>query len=440
MPPLHPPPDSENPPVAAPFAAALKTLCPQGPASPIDVDDEEAPISPALTSAVAAEAHVLKTLLALSRDIRRPRAYVGYSAFLLMGLLYKVRPCVWEGRDLIDLIGTFATWAQPHCITPCAVQAVCCCLEAQAGGFARLLPISEKNPLWECRHFVSACTVDGAAVAEVSPEATQFEQLYGSLGVCVLGTVIDGDCAFDVMTQMLGWPMTFQSRRRLRSEISDYLVERANLPWMRHLMLACSELEHSHVLLCRDGIIDLDDDKPLVDLGAAPAPPAEISPAVAEDIAISDEAESCVPRSDEELKAIAWATNLNDDGLALAALRELPRQVIQEQVLLYREHLSRPAIAAVPIKISMPRMGRGVPVERSLKNVICKAWHGYCIANSIDFSAKRLPQGALKNFVEENVEWKGPLNFFLIPVAQGMARIAFESCHCSNRHRGKASA
>ena len=114
---------------------------------------------------------------------------------------------------------------------------------------------------------------------------------------------------------------------------------------------------------------------------------APASPAVAEEIAISDEAESCVPISDEELKAIAWATNLNDDGLALAALRELPRQVIQEHVLLYREHLSRPAIAAVPTKISMPQMGRGVPIERSLKNVICKAWHGYCIANSIDFTA-----------------------------------------------------
>ncbi len=162
-------------------------------------------MAPVHESAVAAETHVLKSLLALARTIRRERAYVGYSAFILMGLLYKARPCAWEGRNLIDLIGTFAPWAAEHCTTTCAVEAVCCCLEAQPGGYARLRPISIENPLWECRHFVAAIqTEQVTAVAEAAANATEFERLYDYLGVCVLGAAIDGDCALDVMSQMLG--------------------------------------------------------------------------------------------------------------------------------------------------------------------------------------------------------------------------------------------
>ena len=61
---------------------------------------------------------------------------------------------------------------------------------------------------------------------------------------------------------------------------------------------------------------------------------------------VPDEVASCEPIADEALKAIAWATKLRDDGLVLAALRELPKEVVQEQIVLYREHLSVTAVAA----------------------------------------------------------------------------------------------
>ena len=152
-------------------------LCPPAPASPIDVDAQHECIEPVIESAVAAEAHVLKTLLALAREIRQPRRYIGYSAFLLMGLLKKARPCVWEGDTLIDLVATFAPWAAEHCTKRCSVEAVCCCLEAQPGGYAALCALSEKHPFWECRHFVACTTVEEAAVADSANTCTtEFER------------------------------------------------------------------------------------------------------------------------------------------------------------------------------------------------------------------------------------------------------------------------
>ena len=127
-------------------------------------------------------------------------------------------------------------------------------------GHARLHAISEKHPLYQCRHFVAACCIAGdVAAGSDSSEEHSFQSYYASLGVCLLGTVLDGDCAFDVMTQMLGLPGTFEARCKLRVDISDYLIDRARQPSMRQMMLACSELEPEDVLLCRDGTIELDD-------------------------------------------------------------------------------------------------------------------------------------------------------------------------------------
>ena len=46
-----------------------------------------------------------------------PRSYVGYSAFILMGLLKRCQPCVWEGAAFIDLLEVFAPWAKECCTT-----------------------------------------------------------------------------------------------------------------------------------------------------------------------------------------------------------------------------------------------------------------------------------------------------------------------------------
>ena len=68
----------------------------------------------------------------------------------------------------------------------------------------------------------------------------------------LLGTVLDGDCAIDVMTQMAGLPSTYGSRCKVRRNISDYLIERAGVPWMRYLMVVLAELEEEDVMRCGD--------------------------------------------------------------------------------------------------------------------------------------------------------------------------------------------
>ena len=81
-----------------PKEAALITMKAPAPVLPLHVDPQgfAKPTADAVT-AVAAQHTIQATLLGLARDIRRPKAYVGYSAFLLMALLKKCQPCVWEG-------------------------------------------------------------------------------------------------------------------------------------------------------------------------------------------------------------------------------------------------------------------------------------------------------------------------------------------------------
>ena len=59
----------------------------------------------------------------------------------------------------------------------------------------------------------------------------------------MLGTVCDGDCGLDVMTQMLSLGQTFEVRKQLRIDISDYLISRIEEPWMHDLMVLCGELK-----------------------------------------------------------------------------------------------------------------------------------------------------------------------------------------------------
>ena len=71
----------------------LRNLHPAAPACPVDLSDDEGPevtevaVAEVAGIAGAAQHKIRATLLALARSIRMPRAYVGYSAFVLMALL-----------------------------------------------------------------------------------------------------------------------------------------------------------------------------------------------------------------------------------------------------------------------------------------------------------------------------------------------------------------
>ena len=98
-------------------------------------------------------------MLALAREIRKPRAYVGYSAFVLMGLAMECQPCTWEGSSFSNLLATYIPWAMEHCTKQLHVSAVCCGLVAQANGSVECVVISDEHPLSEVKHFVCGINV-----------------------------------------------------------------------------------------------------------------------------------------------------------------------------------------------------------------------------------------------------------------------------------------
>ena len=67
---------------------------------------------------------VLDQLLALARAIRRPRSYIGMSAFLLFGFTQHVRPYNWEGEERVDIIATYAPAVVGKCVHTCLCDAI----------------------------------------------------------------------------------------------------------------------------------------------------------------------------------------------------------------------------------------------------------------------------------------------------------------------------
>ena len=96
-------------------------------------------------------------------------------------------------------------------------------------------------------------------------------------------------------------------------------------------MVACQELSAADVELAQH-----------VTTSKTTHVPAEPSPAVA-DAAIAAVAE---PPTEETFAAMRWASQLEDDSSVLGLLRSLPKEVVEEQVALYKQH-AETAVAGV---------------------------------------------------------------------------------------------
>ena len=141
---------------------------------------------------------ILDHILKLSRDIARNGEHVGHFAFVLFAFCYQCRPCVWEGSNRIDLIAVYAPWVQDFCSAPCMVDAITCCLVPGDAGTAIMKPVSDEHPLHMCSHRLT-----GVHIPREVGGGDSICSFYGRCGVAVLGTVMDGNCAFDAMSQML---------------------------------------------------------------------------------------------------------------------------------------------------------------------------------------------------------------------------------------------
>ncbi len=153
-------------------------------------------------------------LLAVARQIRAPGEYVGYAAFLLFAMCKKVVVHAWEGANRVNLLNVYARWALRLCERELEVDAVCCACVPDDAGQARLVAITEAHGMQACRHYIAGAQTG----AEVNLYGDDIESFYGKLGITLLGTVTDGDCAFDVMLAMLCETQTADARLTLRND------------------------------------------------------------------------------------------------------------------------------------------------------------------------------------------------------------------------------
>ena len=119
-------------------------------------------------------------------------------------------------------------------------------------------------------------------------------------------------------------------------EISDYLIDRASLPWMFDLMDACNEIAREDVALLRPS--------EAAGMPAVAERPSE--PAVAA-VAEHPSEPAATGHAAPIMKALAWATKLDDDALLVGLAGSLPEAVLEEQLRLYE---ASQAIAAKPSK------------------------------------------------------------------------------------------
>ena len=158
-----------------------------------------------------------------------------------------------------------------------------------------LVPICDEYPLSKKSHFVAGIQVPAVEVLENSVSLS-FQVLYASLRVAIIGSVLDGDCAFDVMTMMLGIPFSLSARTELRIELSDYLLERIGDPWLLDIMVACQELRLEDVNLYRSGKGKI--------MAASPAP----VPAVADPALAAVEQKDFATPDEETFSAMRWTS------------------------------------------------------------------------------------------------------------------------------------
>ena len=381
---------------ACPTEASLQNMKPPAPSSPTSSAHVHSPAVPAVAanaeSAVAATCRIQATLLALARSIRRPHSYVGYSAFILMGLLRRCQPCVWEGPERINLINVFAPWALERCNVPVLVDAIAVGLISSGVGNLSMVAISDAHPLSNTSHFVAAIRVPECSVVA---GASGFEAVYASKGVAPIATVMDGDCALDAMTMMLGIPPSAGGRSDLRVEISDYLIQRISEPWMQDILVACQEITQADLLMSRSCVAPC---------GRSVAAPAEPAPAVADLAVVPAEPKDIVQPDDETFAAMRWASKLDDASSVLSLIRSLPTAVVDEQVHLYRRRSDTAVAEAAQRKGPLPKISCGPDSRLATKHLVAHRFHLFFYANATP-TDKKLPYGAVKAFIKDNIHW-----------------------------------
>ena len=187
-------------------------------------------------------ATVVDAMIAFARAIARPSRYAGQFAFLLFGIMKHLRMYMWEGEARVDLIAVYAPWAATQC--PASARAGADAIAAQARhdeGANQLVcrPIDDQTPLETVNHFVGGLPhIRGRGAGEDNG----IEAFYHRLGVVVVKTVADGDCAIDVMCLAGGMQRAVANRQRLRLELASFLIDHVADARFQEAFCLCGEL------------------------------------------------------------------------------------------------------------------------------------------------------------------------------------------------------
>ena len=189
---------------------------------------------------------------------------------------------------------------------------------------------------------------------------------------------------------MLGIPPSSSARMGLRIELSDYFIERVGEPWIHDIMVACQELREEDVSLYRSGNAKI---------LAAPTAPA---PAVADPALAAPAVEDVVTPDEETFEAMRWASKLEDDSCVLALIRSLPKDVVEEQVALYRRR-DETAVAVAAVSQGHTPKIRLAPQDRfQTRMLVACRFHIYCFHEDIHQRQYRMEEQAEGSFHQSN--------------------------------------
>ena len=334
--------------------------------------------------------------LALAREICKPKAWIGYIAFVLFALLKNCRPQAWEGSNRLCFIEQFAPWAKDICTKECSYAAIPCARARNTSGGIECVQISEENPLSRMTHYVAGIDIPSAPMTAVAAEATldggAFDEFYKTLGVYYLKTVADGDCGLDVMCLIMGVERTLQERTALREELSDYLISRLNQPWMIDILIVTQELDPDDVKLARSEGIVYDD----CGVFEHELMPEAFETAVA--AIVRDDGCELEHVSEEAMDAVRWASKLNDDCGVLDLVRALPKQIVQEQIRLWNASKTAVAVSSRP----KCKLVVGSHPTLAHRHAVAKRFQHFCETLGLQ-TEDRLPRGVMIRFMGENI-------------------------------------
>ena len=128
-------------------------------------------------------------------------------------------------------------------------------------------------------------------------------------------------------------------------------------------------------------------------------PPIEPAPAVADPATETVGPEDVATPPEETGAAMRWASHLRDDSALLSLIRSLPAEVVEEQVQLYKKRNESAVVVA-----DKPLIKLGPRSLFNVKMLVAERFHSYCRSRHIGQDG-RLPYGAMKAFIAENIAW-----------------------------------